>query len=326
MMGHLAKPIASWATGAVLGAFAWLAPAAATAATDCKAALAPFVQAAKAGDAAAARGLLGDVETSCPAIWQVKVKTGLGKLHARIARKELSDGMDPATVRTRLQDWQRFGDHWTVQELLGSLAEREGDYTSAANHYMAALDLIDDSAATPEPPPADAITSIHKRTSQAMGLAKEHVAGMTRSSGVRAYYQDSTRGIKLPTKRPQITFMTNTAQFDAQGAAAINELTRIVNREASSAIVVAGHADERGDPQHNLKLSAWRMEKVKEFLIHGGFRGQIGVLACGEFVPPEITDPHLRSQEERWQLARRVEVFYRPEDVPEGHRNDCYTY
>jgi outer membrane protein OmpA-like peptidoglycan-associated protein len=74
-------------------------------------------------------------------------------------------------------------------------------------------------------------------------------------------------------------------------------------------VKLTGHADERGTDALNLALSAQRLQTVARFLRDGGYGGQL------DLVPRGKTEPYMGvvradfSQEDLWQLDRRVELM-----------------
>ena len=85
------------------------------------------------------------------------------------------------------------------------------------------------------------------------------------------------------------------ASLDAQAAAL---------RNSSVAIVLEGHADERGSREYNLALGERRAKAVADYLaIQGISRARIEVVSFGEERPVA-----LRSNSEDYALNRRVEL------------------
>lgn len=301
-----------------------LAPIPALAA-DCKSELAAFQAAAESAHLPTVDAAIVQVDVACPPRAGAVVRALRGSLRARLARRDWEAGDDPRALAATLERERQFGDHWELRALLGELAQANREHQRAAEHFLAAMDLIEDEVRTPAVPDTTEVMALHHRASDALTLAGEPVSARTRSGEPRAYYRARLRGIKLPTKRPQITFVTDTADFDRIGQVAIRELTQIVAREASQELFIAAHADPRGADDYNLALSAARSGVVEAFLYNAGFEGSIVPMACGERVPPEITDADRRSPEELLRLARRVEVFYERASVPPGHFRHCVT-
>ena len=71
-------------------------------------------------------------------------------------------------------------------------------------------------------------------------------------------------------------------------------------------LVVAGHTDERGKKDYNLRLSKYRAEAVKDLLVSGGAKeSKIKVVGYGASKPK---DPH--HTEKAWTRNRRVELEF----------------
>ena len=71
-------------------------------------------------------------------------------------------------------------------------------------------------------------------------------------------------------------------------------------------LVIAGHTDERGKKDYNLRLSQNRAERVKDLLVEGGANGaKIQVIGYGSSRPK---DPH--HNERAWARNRRVELEF----------------
>ncbi len=75
----------------------------------------------------------------------------------------------------------------------------------------------------------------------------------------------------------------------------------------SAAIVLEGHADERGSREYNVALGERRAKAVRQLmLIQGAGADQIKLVSYGEERP--AAEGH---SEESWRLNRRVEIVYR---------------
>ena len=108
-----------------------------------------------------------------------------------------------------------------------------------------------------------------------------------------------TRGF-APTLRPQaakkpgsaavlITFVTDSAQLTPESRTALDTIARAMRggRLSSLNFVVEGHADPRGDADHNLELSKARAESVVAYLIneHGIDRQRLQPVGKGASEP-----------------------------------------
>jgi len=114
-----------------------------------------------------------------------------------------------------------------------------------------------------------------------------------------------TPSISVPVP---VTFVYNEATLTSDGRKAAALLLEYLQIKRFPKITLTGHADERGTNELNMTLSRERLETVARFLREGGYTGQL------ELVPKGKTEPYLGvvrgdfSQEDLWQLDRRVEL------------------
>ncbi len=106
-----------------------------------------------------------------------------------------------------------------------------------------------------------------------------------------------------------VTFIFNEATLTGDGERAARLLLEYLQLKRFPKVKLTGHADERGTDALNLALSAQRLQTVARFLRDGGFKGQL------DLVPKGKAEPYLGvvradfSQEDLWQLDRRVELM-----------------
>jgi outer membrane protein OmpA-like peptidoglycan-associated protein len=116
------------------------------------------------------------------------------------------------------------------------------------------------------------------------------------------------RGTGVVSVPIPINFMFNQATFTPLGEQAMKELIDAA-REAP-AMTLVGHADPRGTAEYNMALSRDRVMAVRERLIREGVKARITVQWKGASQPFDtgtLPDPGALTQEEIWQLDRRVE-------------------
>ena len=105
-----------------------------------------------------------------------------------------------------------------------------------------------------------------------------------------------------------VTFIFNEATLTGDGRKAAGLLLEYLQIKRFPKITLTGHADERGTDALNMALSAQRLQTVARFLREGGFNGRL------ELVPKGKTEPYTGvvrgdfSQEDLYQLDRRVEM------------------
>lgn len=106
-----------------------------------------------------------------------------------------------------------------------------------------------------------------------------------------------------------VTFIFNEATLTSEGRRAAGLLLEYLQIKRFPKITLTGHADERGTDALNLALSAQRLQTVARFLREGGFNGRL------ELVPKGKSEPYTGvvrgdfSQEDLYQLDRRVELM-----------------
>ena len=117
--------------------------------------------------------------------------------------------------------------------------------------------------------------------------------------------QTPTPSISVPVP---VTFVYNEATLTSDGRKAAALLLEYLQIKRFPKVTLTGHADERGTNELNMTLSRERLDTVARFLREGGYTGQL------ELVPKGKTEPYLGvvrgdfSQEDLWQLDRRVEL------------------
>jgi outer membrane protein OmpA-like peptidoglycan-associated protein len=118
-------------------------------------------------------------------------------------------------------------------------------------------------------------------------------------------------GVPVP-----INFYTNETRFTPLGEQALQELAEVIKAERVLTMRLVGHADPRGTPQYNMDLSRRRVEAVRDALLRQGITARIVTDWKGAQKPFDVgVLPFRPSQEEIWQLDRRVE--WEREALPE---------
>lgn len=105
-----------------------------------------------------------------------------------------------------------------------------------------------------------------------------------------------------------VTFVFNEATLTGDGRRAASLLLEYLQLKRFSKVTLTGHADERGSDDLNLGLSRERLDTVARFLRDGGFNGQLELIAKGKSEPYTGVVRGDFSQEDLWQLDRRVEL------------------
>ena len=91
-----------------------------------------------------------------------------------------------------------------------------------------------------------------------------------------------------------ITFETNAAALTGQARRELQAVAHALNTDTLSAFkfVIEGHADPRGAPQANLRLSQARAQAVREFLIGAGVsESRLNAVGKGDTEPLNTDNP-----------------------------------
>ena len=251
------------------------------------------------------------VEFTCSGDFRHQAKRAVSDLHARVAQERMAGGASLASQRALLERGLDYGSHWWTLALLGEIAYDERDYGRAAVRYQEAVVAINDEEETPQPPPAAESERIFRLAEQSRMLAERFVeTPKSRSGEPDGLAAPSIRGFKVEAASQPITFETGTAEFTGKGRRYAEEWAGLLKRRQSGRITLSAHTDERGGDAYNLKLSERRGEAVLQFLRAHGVTQPIEVRAMGESQPAKLFKPESLTQEQVWQINRRVEWIH----------------
>ncbi len=101
-------------------------------------------------------------------------------------------------------------------------------------------------------------------------------------------------------------FDFNSSELSDADREALSTHARLLSTNSNVAVVLEGHADERGSREYNLALGERRAKAIERVLnLQGVDREQIQVISFGEERPVA-----LGHDEQAWRLNRRVELLY----------------
>ncbi len=106
-----------------------------------------------------------------------------------------------------------------------------------------------------------------------------------------------------------ITFVYNETTLTVEGRQAADSLAKQLLAQQPAVVALSGHADERGSDLYNLQLSRRRLTVVADFLRDSGFAGKLELVPKGRSEPYTGIDRNALSQEQAFQLDRRVELI-----------------
>jgi len=106
-----------------------------------------------------------------------------------------------------------------------------------------------------------------------------------------------------------VTFVYNEATLTREGQRAADLLLEYLRIKQFPEVTLTGHADERGSDELNMNLSRERLETVARVLRDGGYAGKLELIPKGKSEPYTGVVRGDFSQEDLWQLDRRVELL-----------------
>jgi len=110
-----------------------------------------------------------------------------------------------------------------------------------------------------------------------------------------------------------IYFEFDKANLDDRDKVYLEELVKILEHDRSLRLLIAGHADDRGEEDYNIRLSKRRVQAVTKFLVSNGiYKERIIQKAYGESLPA-IPCYAVNCSEDDHQKNRRAEFVLRYE-------------
>jgi peptidoglycan-associated lipoprotein len=119
----------------------------------------------------------------------------------------------------------------------------------------------------------------------------------------------------LPCTLTRVHFAFDSTQLEAAAREALSETAKCIAQKKIPAVVIEGHADDRGTEAYNIALGQRRAEGVR------GYLQKLGVGAAVEAVSYGEAYPLVRSEtEQAWTENRRAELRSPGEKLSDGER------
>lgn len=110
-----------------------------------------------------------------------------------------------------------------------------------------------------------------------------------------------------------ILFDFDSSNLRASGYENLRKLTRIINRDDETILMIVGHTDSSGDEDYNLRLSERRAQSASRYMISQGLdASRIQIVGRGEYEPIAANDTDASRQENR---RIEVAIYASPEYV-----------
>ncbi|MBK5931652.1 OmpA family protein [Halochromatium salexigens] len=281
---------------------------------DCESLSTTIQQAARTGDLATIAEQRERIATepTCPDAFRPKLSRMAAYGYLRVANTRIEAGASLQQQKDLLLQSLEFARTWQALAMLGDIAHAQKGYEQSSLYYQQALSLINDPVVTEAEPPEPVIAKLHQKASEARMLADRYVATPVnhRSGSAEGLALTTVRSFSVKRVPLPVTFESGSDHFTPKGSEAAEELANLLLKRAPHSISIVGHTDERGPATQNQSLSQRRAEALADFLRTRGYRGQIHTEGKGEAQPAVLSDPSLYSQEEIWQLNRRVELIW----------------
>jgi Cys-rich repeat protein len=101
----------------------------------------------------------------------------------------------------------------------------------------------------------------------------------------------------------RVAFAFDSAQLDPQAMGVLRDNARCIAERRAAAILIEGHADERGTVQYNVALGARRAEAVRRYFADLGVKARLETVSFGEELPVARG-----AGEVEWAQNRRAEL------------------
>ena len=198
---------------------------------------------------------------------------------------------------------------WSVHSIRGNIAFQQKNWAEAAHQYHLAYDLLGDPGQVEKNQDVEKMKRWHYQVaSEAQQLSGNLDVITSRDGG--AQILSGGRDIGVEESIP-VLFATNSYLLTSQGLESAQKLlASLRGKTGIRRIAVVGHTDERGPDDYNLVLSKHRAETVVTYLKKNGIAIELNALGKGKSAPKELSDATRYTQEEIWEINRRVELDY----------------
>ena len=311
------------------------APAHAAAGSNCRVISASLQQSIDAGDldgaAATFNQQLKSNVAGCPQQETYCEGQNLARAYADAARAIGTTGTI-AEMRALLEKGQKFGSPWDLLLARADVAfadaqsrNNQDAYREAALYYQLAVDALnedrqvgDKTYATTlcsefgevDPPDAETIRKIDTNMGEAVMLSGrvDTMEHLTRDNTCGGAFAPIVRSFKATYRPLPIYFGFDLASLDDDGARTAGVLLACAKQNHYTSLTLSGHTDNSGDADYNMDLSQRRLDTIAQYLIRGGYTGQLRLIAKGETQPFVPYNADQFSHEQLQQLNRRVVI------------------
>jgi len=235
---------------------------------------------------------------------------------ASLTLTELADATrksePPADYLARLTAARRIGQVWQTLLALADLQFAAGKYADAALAYQEAFTAMNETYPDEPKPPRLTVAWTYQRAAETQMLAPQIAPPKRDGSpgGIDAVLvPGGSRNLDVVARPLPVTFETDSAEMTADGKGFAAQWWDSLRAGTFTDLLLVGHTDPRASDAHNDPLSVRRAEALAQFLKASGFNGTIRTLGFGKRCPMNFSTGANYTQEQQWQILRRVEVI-----------------
>jgi outer membrane protein OmpA-like peptidoglycan-associated protein len=220
--------------------------------------------------------------------------------------------MAPDDYLRRLTAARHIGQVWQTLLAIADVYYDAHQYEQAALAYQEAF-TAEDEVYPDEPQPSRNILNwTYKRAAETQMLAPQIAPPKRDGSpgGVDAILEPGgSRNLDVVARPLPVTFETDKAEMTADGKSFAQQWWESLRAGTFPDLLLVGHTDPRASDAYNDPLSVRRAEALGKFLKSAGFAGIIRTLGFGKRCPIEFSSGANYTQEQQWQILRRVDVI-----------------
>jgi outer membrane protein OmpA-like peptidoglycan-associated protein len=235
-----------------------------------------------------------------------------------VAAAEAADAAPADRLQLVRRGLSLDGTVWQLHEVAGDLVQAAAavpgpsDFAAALADYQAALRSMTSQPAGQPAPAADDVNRVAQKAEQAALLSGQAVSGASRLDALAA---TTARSFTVVRVSQPVYFREGTADLTELGQQAAAGMLAMLRSRGMPRVRVIGHADSRGTVAANDRLSLARAQAVVRYLQQNGYQpGRATAEGRGSREPykPLPIAGVTFTQDQRWQMDRRVEVVITP--------------
>jgi outer membrane protein OmpA-like peptidoglycan-associated protein len=220
--------------------------------------------------------------------------------------------MTPDDYLRHLAMARHIGQVWQTLLAIANVYYDAHQYEQASLAYQEAFTAEDEVYPDEPKPPRATINWTYERAAETQMLAPTIAPPKRDGSpgGVDAILEPGgARNLDVVARPLPVTFETDKAEMTADGKSFATQWWESLRSGTFPDLLLVGHTDRRASDAYNDPLSVRRAEALGKFLKSAGFTGTIRTLGFGKRCPVQFSSGANYTQEQQWQILRRVDVI-----------------